>query len=41
VVRATGKAMVLGGRVHLILKYKIVYTSDPPPRINSDRILLS
>jgi len=41
VVRATGRAVVLGGRAHLVSKYEIVYTSDPPPRINGDRILLS
>ena len=40
VVRATGRAVVLESRAHLVLKYEVVYASDPPARINDDIILL-
>ena len=38
VVRATGRAVVLGGRAHLVSKYEVVYATDPPARISNDRI---
>jgi hypothetical protein len=39
-VRATGRAVVFDSRAHLVSKYEVVYTSDPPARINDDRIQL-
>ena len=40
VVRATGRAVVLESRAHLVSKYEVVYTSDPPARISDNRIQL-
>ena len=40
VVRATGRAVVLESRAHLVSKYEVVYTSGPLARISDDRIQL-
>jgi hypothetical protein len=29
-VHATGRALILESRAHLVSKYEVVYTSDPP-----------
>jgi hypothetical protein len=34
-VRATGRAVVLESRAHLLSKYEVIYTSDPPARISA------
>jgi hypothetical protein len=37
-IHSTGRTVVFNGCTHLISKYDIVYTNDPPARINYDRI---
>jgi hypothetical protein len=40
VVRATGRVVVLESHAHLVLKYEVVYTSNPLVGISDDRIQL-
>lgn len=40
VIRATGRTVILKSRAHLVLRYEVIYISDPPTRISDDGIQL-